>query len=56
MPNGNLRYHIMPEKSRNAVLLFAVGPSNALKDSFYNPQFGNKLINNKNAMTLGKTQ
>lgn len=56
MPNGNLRYHIMPEKSRNAVLLFAVSPSNALKDSFYNPQFGNKLTNNKNTMTLGKTQ
>lgn len=46
----------MPEKSRNAVLLSAESLSNAFKDRFYNPQFGNKLTNNKNAMTLEKTQ
>lgn len=46
----------MPEKSRNAVLLFAVSPSNAFKDRFYNPQLGNKLANNKNTITLEKTQ
>ena len=46
----------MPEKSTNAVLLFAISPSKALKVPFYGPQFGNKLTNNKNAMTLENTQ
>lgn len=46
----------MPEKSKNAVLFFAVRPLNAIKDCFYNPQFGNTLANNKNTTTLEKTQ
>lgn len=56
IPNGSVRQHITPEKSRKTALQSAISPSRVFKDRFYNSQFGNKLTNNKNMMTLEKTQ
>ena len=46
----------MQEKSGTAIIKFSINHFNASKDRFHNSQFGNKLTNNKNTMTLEKTQ
>lgn len=46
----------MQEKSRTAIIKFSINHFSASKDRFHNSQFGDELTNNKNTMTLEKTQ